>query len=147
MSAGFSLNAGVSRISMSTLGFASNQYPKGSASIPFSSCDAFSLHLVIFRLQCLSCHGISLYRFRLHFVATLILMNWLHKTLRQHTLSPVINTQIYSFPLHLRHLELCPCAPDEPAASGEIVLQTSALSWLSWQMQFECTWQNSQQKH
>lgn len=44
-----------------------------------------------------SCGRISLFRFWLHFVPGLILINWLHKVLRQHTLSSVINAQIHSF--------------------------------------------------
>lgn len=44
-----------------------------------------------------SCGGMGLFRFWSHFVSHLILMNWLHKALRQHTLSSVINAQIHSF--------------------------------------------------
>lgn len=154
MNGGFSLNGGVRRLSLHINVHASfrQQSISKKAPPPFPPLPATHAHSILLffatiRLQRLSCRGISPDRFRFHFVTTLILMNWLHKALRQHTLSPVINSQIHSFLFIWGIYNFVPCAPDEPAASGEIVLQTTALSTLSWQMQFEHTWQNSQQKH
>lgn len=57
---------------------------------------SFSLSLCCEHLD-FSYGGIGLFRLWSHFYPALILMNWLHKAPRQHTLSSVINAQIYSF--------------------------------------------------
>lgn len=81
--------------------------PAVNNQISLFRCWTFSQYLVCFSLSiriCLkhltgdfSCSGIGLFRFWSHSVSALILMNWLHKALRQHTLSSVINAQIHSF--------------------------------------------------
>lgn len=43
------------------------------------------------------CNPVTVQSARLGFVSSLILINWVHKAARQHTLSSVINAQIHSF--------------------------------------------------
>lgn len=96
-----------SRLSMFTCVYCMCVWVCQQSIIKYLSFPAGLSHCILFSLSiriCLkhltadfSCSGIGLFGFWSHFVPTLILMNWLHKALRQHTLSSVINAQIHSF--------------------------------------------------
>lgn len=66
-------------------------FPSVSWFSMLSLCQNLFYHLTGF-----SCSRISLFRIWTHFVSALILINWLHKVLRQQTLSSIINGQIHS---------------------------------------------------
>lgn len=62
----------------------------------------------------------------------LLLMNWLHKALRQHTLSSVINAQIHSFLFILGGVWSFPTAEQmSPVSLGKCPPKTSVLFTLS----------------